>query len=127
MNALLRAAGLSIAALGLLSGCNDDKTTAVTDAGVEDAGGAGAPRTSGGSVLPEPGLVLSRVRSTGARATGPLSVGAESPGHPFTATSVLVNTSTHAAAATMDRVAPRVASKPLGVRTLSTSAGKRSS
>lgn len=38
MNALLRAAGLSIAALGLLSGCNDDKTTAVTDAGVEDAG-----------------------------------------------------------------------------------------
>lgn len=38
MNALLRAAGLSIAALGLLSGCNDDKSTTVTDAGVEDAG-----------------------------------------------------------------------------------------
>jgi hypothetical protein len=39
MNALLRAAGLSIAALGLLSsGCKDDKTTAADDAGVEDAG-----------------------------------------------------------------------------------------
>ena len=38
MNALLRAAGLSIAALGLLSGCNDDKTTTAADAGVEDAG-----------------------------------------------------------------------------------------
>jgi hypothetical protein len=40
---------------------------------------------------------------------------------------VLVKKSTHAAAATIDRVAPRVASKPLGVRTSSTSAGKRSS
>lgn len=38
MNALLRAAGFSIVALGLLSGCNDDKTTTVTDAGVDDAG-----------------------------------------------------------------------------------------
>jgi hypothetical protein len=38
MNALLRAAGLSIAALGLFSGCNDDKTTTTADAGVEDAG-----------------------------------------------------------------------------------------
>ena len=38
MNALLRAAGLSIAALGLLSGCSDDKTTVAADAGVEDAG-----------------------------------------------------------------------------------------
>lgn len=38
MNALLRAAGFSIAALGLLSGCNDDKTTTVIDAGVDDAG-----------------------------------------------------------------------------------------
>ncbi len=39
MNALLRAAGLSIAALGFLSsGCKDDKTIAVDDAGVEDAG-----------------------------------------------------------------------------------------
>jgi hypothetical protein len=39
MNALLRAAGLSIAALGLLtSGCKDDKTTVADDAGVEDAG-----------------------------------------------------------------------------------------
>jgi hypothetical protein len=38
MNALLRAAGLSIAALGLLSGCHDDKPTADADAGAEDGG-----------------------------------------------------------------------------------------
>ncbi len=39
MNALLRAAGLSIAALGLIfTGCKDDKTTAADDAGADDAG-----------------------------------------------------------------------------------------
>jgi hypothetical protein len=95
-------------------------------AGVD--GAAGAPRTSGGSAEPElPFVLVFTVRSTGARATGPPSGGAERPGHPLTATSVLVKKSTHAAAATMDRVTPRVASKPLGVRTSSTSAGKRSS
>jgi hypothetical protein len=39
MNALLRAAGLSIAALGLLfTGCKDDKTAVADDAGADDAG-----------------------------------------------------------------------------------------
>ena len=97
-------------------------------AGADADGAAGAPRTSGGSAEPElPFVVVFTVRSIGARATGPPFGGAERPGHPLTATSVLVKKSTHAAAATMDRVAPRVASKPLGVRTSSTSAGKRSS
>jgi hypothetical protein len=95
-------------------------------AGVD--GAAGAPMTIGDSAEPElPFVGGVTVRSTGARATGPPVGGAERPGHPLTATSVLVKKRTHAAAATMDRVAPRVASKPLGVRTSSTSAGKRSS
>jgi hypothetical protein len=38
MNALLRAAGLSVITLGLLSGCKDDKTTEAADAGADDAG-----------------------------------------------------------------------------------------
>ena len=108
-----------VVALGVLP-------TPTWTAGVD--GAAGAPRTIGDPAEPElPFVVVFTVRSIGARATGPPFGGAERPGHPLTATSVLVKKSTHAAAATMDRVAPRVASKPLGVRTSSTSAGKRSS
>jgi hypothetical protein len=81
--------------------------------------GAGAPRTTGAPVVPEDGSrpFEEEGRSTGASATGAPSGGDVSPGHPFTATRVLVKASTHAAAATSDRVAPRVASRPLGVRT----------
>src|SRR5688572_4392952 len=90
-----------------------------------EAGAAGAPRTSGvSSVAEAPASPLSW-RATGASAPGPLSGGFDSPGHPFTATRVLVNTSTHAAAATKDRVTPRVASRPLGVCTRPSSARER--
>jgi hypothetical protein len=80
-------------------------------------GAAGAPRTIGVCDVVERSAPVFSARSTGARASAPLFGGEDNPGHPLTATRVLVKKSTHAAAATKDRVAPRVASRPLGVRT----------